>query len=113
MACPALPLCGLAITEAERGLPDINRCVVVSHGVLCMGVLRMARVCTCWDTSPFACTVDALCFCSLGAMSLHVSRHPSGRGVLQGPFGRVQQLVMLLAKPCICMTYMPLSVDAL
>ena len=25
MACPALPLCGLAITEAERGLPDINR----------------------------------------------------------------------------------------
>jgi sulfite reductase beta subunit-like hemoprotein len=26
MACPALPLCGLAITEAERGLPDINRC---------------------------------------------------------------------------------------
>lgn len=25
MACPALPLCGLAITEAERGLPDVNR----------------------------------------------------------------------------------------
>mmetsp|Transcript_1137 Transcript_1137/g.3338 ORF Transcript_1137/g.3338 Transcript_1137/m.3338 type:complete len:687 (+) Transcript_1137:92-2152(+) len=25
MACPALPLCGLAITEAERGLPDINK----------------------------------------------------------------------------------------
>lgn len=25
MACPALPLCGLAVTEAERGLPDINR----------------------------------------------------------------------------------------
>lgn len=25
MACPALPLCGLAIGEAERGLPDINR----------------------------------------------------------------------------------------
>ena len=24
MACPALPLCGLAVTEAERGLPDIN-----------------------------------------------------------------------------------------
>eukprot|EP00227_Mantoniella_beaufortii_P007539 CAMPEP_0197590808 /NCGR_PEP_ID=MMETSP1326-20131121/12228_1 /TAXON_ID=1155430 /ORGANISM="Genus nov. species nov., Strain RCC2288" /LENGTH=629 /DNA_ID=CAMNT_0043156089 /DNA_START=64 /DNA_END=1950 /DNA_ORIENTATION=+ len=24
IACPALPLCGLAITEAERGLPDIN-----------------------------------------------------------------------------------------
>lgn len=24
MACPALPLCGLAISEAERGLPDIN-----------------------------------------------------------------------------------------
>eukprot|EP00850_Spirogloea_muscicola_P021952 SM000269S09907 [mRNA] locus=s269:18333:21516:- [translate_table: standard] len=23
MACPALPLCGLAITEAERGLPDL------------------------------------------------------------------------------------------
>eukprot|EP00897_Mesotaenium_endlicherianum_P010359 jgi/Mesen1/9351/ME000061S08796 len=23
MACPALPLCGLAITEAERGLPDV------------------------------------------------------------------------------------------
>jgi hypothetical protein len=29
MACPALPLCGLAITEAERGLPDINRCAAV------------------------------------------------------------------------------------
>lgn len=29
MACPALPLCGLAITEAERGLPDINRRVRV------------------------------------------------------------------------------------
>lgn len=28
MACPALPLCGLAITEAERGLPDINRRVL-------------------------------------------------------------------------------------
>ena len=25
MACPALPLCGLAITEAERSLPDINK----------------------------------------------------------------------------------------
>jgi sulfite reductase (ferredoxin) len=25
MACPALPLCGLAITEAERGLPDVNK----------------------------------------------------------------------------------------
>jgi len=25
IACPALPLCGLAIGEAERGLPDINR----------------------------------------------------------------------------------------
>lgn len=25
IACPALPLCGLAIGEAERGLPDVNR----------------------------------------------------------------------------------------
>ncbi|KAG2431977.1 hypothetical protein HYH02_013193 [Chlamydomonas schloesseri] len=25
MACPAMPLCGLAVTEAERGLPDINK----------------------------------------------------------------------------------------
>lgn len=25
MACPALPLCGLAIGEAERGLPDVAR----------------------------------------------------------------------------------------
>eukprot|EP00891_Asterochloris_glomerata_P004858 jgi/Astpho2/4858/fgenesh1_pm.00069_%23_5_t len=25
MACPALPLCGLAIGEAERSLPDVNR----------------------------------------------------------------------------------------
>lgn len=25
MACPALPLCGLAVTEAERTLPDINK----------------------------------------------------------------------------------------
>ena len=25
MACPALPLCGLAQTEAERVMPDINR----------------------------------------------------------------------------------------
>ena len=25
MACPALPLCSLAIAEAERGLPDILR----------------------------------------------------------------------------------------
>ncbi|KAG2437726.1 hypothetical protein HYH02_011103 [Chlamydomonas schloesseri] len=24
MACPALPLCGLAVTEAERALPDVN-----------------------------------------------------------------------------------------
>ncbi|GHP03603.1 hypothetical protein PPROV_000235800 [Pycnococcus provasolii] len=24
MACPAMPLCGLAIGEAERGLPDVN-----------------------------------------------------------------------------------------
>lgn len=24
MACPALPLCGLAIGEAERTLPEIN-----------------------------------------------------------------------------------------
>ncbi|CAK7331076.1 unnamed protein product [Dovyalis caffra] len=27
MACPALPLCPLAITEAERGIPDILKCV--------------------------------------------------------------------------------------
>ena len=25
MACPALPLCGLAIGEAERGMPDVTR----------------------------------------------------------------------------------------
>ena len=25
MACPALPLCGLAIGEAERTIPDVNR----------------------------------------------------------------------------------------
>jgi len=25
MACPALPLCGLAVTEAERGLPAVNK----------------------------------------------------------------------------------------
>ncbi len=25
MACPALPLCGLAIGEAERSMPDVNR----------------------------------------------------------------------------------------
>ena len=24
MACPAMPLCGLAIGEAERGLPAVN-----------------------------------------------------------------------------------------
>ena len=24
MACPALPTCGLAVTESERGLPDVN-----------------------------------------------------------------------------------------
>jgi sulfite reductase (ferredoxin) len=24
IACPALPLCGLAMSEAERGLPDVN-----------------------------------------------------------------------------------------
>lgn len=23
MACPALPLCPLAVTEAERGIPDV------------------------------------------------------------------------------------------
>jgi sulfite reductase (ferredoxin) len=25
MACPAFPLCGLAVTEAERALPDVNK----------------------------------------------------------------------------------------
>ena len=24
MACPALPTCGLAVTESERGLPAVN-----------------------------------------------------------------------------------------
>lgn len=36
MACPALPLCGLAISEAERGLPDINarlRALLVKIGL--------------------------------------------------------------------------------
>eukprot|EP00878_Enallax_costatus_P011380 GHUV01011883.1.p1 GENE.GHUV01011883.1~~GHUV01011883.1.p1 ORF type:complete len:376 (+),score=104.69 GHUV01011883.1:903-2030(+) len=28
MACPALPLCGLAITEAERSMPDVNKRVL-------------------------------------------------------------------------------------
>ncbi|CAG9462856.1 unnamed protein product [Pedinophyceae sp. YPF-701] len=27
MACPALPLCGLAVTEAERTLPDVNAAI--------------------------------------------------------------------------------------
>ena len=27
MACPALPLCGLAIAEAERGLPDVLKTI--------------------------------------------------------------------------------------
>lgn len=36
MACPALPLCGLAIGEAERGLPDFLvrlRTVMVGLGM--------------------------------------------------------------------------------
>ena len=36
MACPALPLCGLAVTEAERSLPDINariRALMVKVGL--------------------------------------------------------------------------------
>lgn len=24
MACPALPMCGLAVTESERALPGVN-----------------------------------------------------------------------------------------
>ncbi len=45
MACPALPLCGLAVTEAERGLPDLNRRFRVLLGRLGLGsstlVVRM------------------------------------------------------------------------
>jgi dissimilatory sulfite reductase (desulfoviridin) alpha/beta subunit len=31
MACPALPLCGLAVTEAERVMPDFTRQVRSLH----------------------------------------------------------------------------------
>nr|QPT54870.1 ferredoxin-sulfite reductase [Scenedesmus acutus] len=37
MACPALPLCGLAITEAERGLPDVNKRVLALLNRLGLG----------------------------------------------------------------------------
>jgi sulfite reductase (ferredoxin) len=36
MACPALPLCGLAITEAERAMPDLTRrlhALLEKHGL--------------------------------------------------------------------------------
>ena len=36
MACPALPLCGLAITEAERVMPDLNKrlhALLAEHGM--------------------------------------------------------------------------------
>lgn len=32
MACPALPLCGLAVAEAERSLPDINKRIMALLG---------------------------------------------------------------------------------
>lgn len=36
MACPAMPLCPLAIAEAERGIPDIlKRVRVVFEKVYC------------------------------------------------------------------------------
>lgn len=45
MACPALPLCGLAVTEAERSLPDINKRIRASLTKVGMGsetmVIRM------------------------------------------------------------------------
>ncbi len=44
MACPALPLCGLAVTEAERRMPDtvkrVNR-VLAEHGVTVPVTMRM------------------------------------------------------------------------
>ena len=44
MACPALPLCGLAVTEAERGLPQVNarlRTLLTKVGLEDSFVVRM------------------------------------------------------------------------
>lgn len=46
MACPALPLCGLAVTEAERTLPDINkriRALMEARGALTRAA-RLGRI---------------------------------------------------------------------
>lgn len=45
MACPALPLCPLAITEAERGIPDIlKRVRAVFEKVLLWPILIFKKL---------------------------------------------------------------------
>jgi len=97
MACPALPLCGLAIAEAERGLPDIleriramlgkvhlgGRCQLTRQTSSCYSTLILTRSTHCrrallsaWDASCRGCTcLKAPVACGLvcrGCASLQV-----------------------------------------
>ena len=58
MACPALPLCGLAVTEAERALPDVNTRI--------RAMLTRVSGCACVDVCVHACVWAAGAAGSMG-----------------------------------------------
>lgn len=48
MACPALPLCGLAVTEAERSMHDINARIRASLQKVGGCMVSVWRAPWCW-----------------------------------------------------------------
>ena len=66
MACPALPTCGLAVTESERSLPDINlriRALMTKLG-FDEGESFVVRM----TGAPWSCPVLLLCSSLIGLL---------------------------------------------
>lgn len=72
MACPAMPMCGLAVTEAERSLPDINAriralCTKVSSNLACRVVHKASPASICSALvrpAPRLCPLTQACAAS-------------------------------------------------
>jgi sulfite reductase (ferredoxin) len=93
MACPAMPLCGLAIGEAERGLPDVNkrlRALLVRLGMGHESVTVRMTGCPNGCARPYMAEIGFVCD---GPNSYQV-----GQGLAAAPL--LQQHVGAASVPC-------------
>ena len=79
MACPALPLCGLAIGESERGLPDVNnriKALLRKVGLPEMAIVIRMTGCPNGCARPYIAELGFVCDGPNSYQVGHLKMHP-------------------------------------